>query len=96
MIAALGHALAASGRRDEARGIADQLIDLRTRRYVSAYSVAAVYSGLDEKDRALEWLQKAFEERSWSLALAAADPDMDPLRPDPRFPETTRRLGLSP
>jgi TolB-like protein/Tfp pilus assembly protein PilF len=95
MIAALGHVLAASGRRAEARGIADQLIDLRNRRYVSAYSVAAVYSGLDEKDRAFEWLRKALEERSWSLALAGVDPDMDPLRSDPRFSELLRKLGLA-
>jgi eukaryotic-like serine/threonine-protein kinase len=96
MIAALGHALAASGRRDEARGIADQLIVLRNRRYVSAYSVAAVYSGLAEKDRAFEWLQKALEERSWSLAFVAVDPDMDPLRSDPRLAELIQKLGLAP
>jgi hypothetical protein len=94
MTASLGHVFAVSGRRSEALGVIERLKELMKQRYVSAYSLATVYAGLEEKDRAFEWLQKAFEERSWYVALLGVEPHMDPLRSDPRFVDLIRRLGL--
>ena len=61
MLALLGHAYAASGKTVEARQILAELHELQTRRYVSPYTVAAIYTGLGDKDQAFKWLEKAFE-----------------------------------
>ena len=72
----------------------DQLETLSQRRYVSAYGFATIYAGLGEKEPALEWLQKAYEERSWGLAFIRVEPDMDSLRLDTRFQDIVRRMNF--
>ncbi|MGH2396099.1 MAG: TPR end-of-group domain-containing protein [bacterium] len=52
------------------------------------------YTGLGDKERALEWLEKAFEDRSWEMIRLKIDPRLDPLRADPRFQDMLRRMGL--
>jgi tetratricopeptide (TPR) repeat protein len=89
-----GVALARAGRIEEARAEADRLIELSNGRYVPAYDIASVYAALGDPDRAFEWLDRAFEERSSLLASIRADPVMDPLRGDPRYQEVERRLNL--
>jgi len=54
--------------------------------------MAGIYAGMDEKDKAFEWLERAYEQRDWmTLKL---DPFMDSLRSDPRFRDLLRRLDL--
>jgi O-methyltransferase involved in polyketide biosynthesis len=55
---------------------------------------ALVYIGLDEKDQAFEWLDKAFEERSEMLPWLKIAAEYDSLRADPRFLKLLRRVGL--
>jgi len=89
----LGHALAVSGAPLEAHKIVDQMESLRARRYVPASFIAVVYVGLDNRDRAFEWFEKACAERSlhsWILP----DPRLDQIRTDPRFNQLMRRMGL--
>jgi len=93
-IADLGHAYAVSGHRAEARKQLQKLDELATRRYVSSFPRALIYVGLGENDRALEWLERAFQERSRGLAKLKADPRLDPLRGDKRFRDLLRRVGL--
>jgi len=63
-------AYAVSGHRAEARKSLQDLEQLAKRRYVSSYSRALIWAGLREKDRAMECLQRAFDERSsWSVKL---------------------------
>jgi hypothetical protein len=83
-----------SGRKDEARKVLNELKQLARKRYVSAYDF--IYVGLDEKDLAFTWLEKAYEERSWALSNIKAEPRMDSLRSDPRFQDLLRRFGLPP
>jgi TolB-like protein/Tfp pilus assembly protein PilF len=95
-LGALGYAYAMAGRRTDALKVLDQLNELSTQRYVPAFSRAIIYTGLGDKDRAIEWLGKAVEERSsliviWSPSTFAA---WDPLRSDPRFQDLLRRMGL--
>jgi hypothetical protein len=52
--------------------------------------------GLGEKDRAFEWLRKAYEERSDHLLSIGVDPVYEPLRSDPRYIELLRGIGLAP
>jgi tetratricopeptide (TPR) repeat protein len=90
----LGYAYGLSGHRAEAVEVLRQLERLSKRRYVSPYSMALVYVGLGERDRAFESLDKAFAEHS-NLLLDLNDPGpMDSLRSDPRFADLKRRVGL--
>ena len=64
--------------------------------YVSPYAIAMVYAGLGERDGAFEWLEKAFEVRDeWLVRLRIA-PELSNIRPDPRYVELLRRVGLAP
>ena len=82
------------GKRGEALKILDELKQLSKRRYVAAYSVAAVYAGLGEKEQAFAWLEKAAEERSAMLPFVRVRPWFDPLRSDPRFQDLLRRMNF--
>jgi tetratricopeptide (TPR) repeat protein len=90
---ALAYAYATSGRRNEALEV---LNDLKTRLnngFSNASEIALIYVGLDEKDQALTWLEKAYGERFNPSVLIR--PCFDPLRSDPRFQDLLRRIGLS-
>jgi len=95
-LAALGHAYAVSGQTIEAQNVLAQLKESSEKRYVSPYSIATIYAGLGEKDQAFRWLERAYEERSGWLIWLRAEPVSDPLRPDPRFQDLLRRIGLPP
>jgi serine/threonine protein kinase/Flp pilus assembly protein TadD len=96
MIAALGHAYASSGLRDEALKIIEQLkVLIAQQRYVSPYSIALIYAGLGEKDLAFEWLDRAYNERDESYIHLKVDPRLDDLRSDPRFTERLQLIKLA-
>jgi eukaryotic-like serine/threonine-protein kinase len=96
MIAALGHAYAIFGKRAEAEKILDQLNELITRqRYVSPYSMALVYAGLNDKDKAFAWLERAYNERDEAFIHLKVDPRLDPLRADARFNNWLALLKLA-
>jgi FimV-like protein len=63
--------------------------------YVAALTIAEAYIDLGDKDKALEWLNKAYEEHSPNLYTIAISPSWDPLRDDPRFQDLLRRIGLA-
>ena len=102
MLALLGHAYAASGKTTEARHVLSELHDLsesqgaETRSYVSPYTVAAIYTGLGEKDQAFKWLERAYEERDVWLMNLKVDPVFAKLRSDKRFQDLLTRAGLRP
>lgn len=92
--AALGHGLAISGQRDEGQKVIAELQEKAKRRYVSPYDIAAIYAGLGEKEQALAWLEKAYDDRSGWLALwLKVDPKFDCLRSDLRFSDLLQRIG---
>lgn len=96
MLALLGHAYAASGKTAEARQVLADLHDLETRRYVSPYTVAAIHTGLGDKDQAFKWLERAYEERDVWLMNLKVDPVFAKLRSDKRFQDLLTRAGLRP
>lgn len=61
----------------------------------SVFDMAEIYSQLGDKDRAFGWLEKAFEERTYTMMYLKVAPNLDPLRADPRFTELLRRVGLA-
>ena len=61
----------------------------------SLYQIAATYAGLGEKDRAFEWLEKAYDERSDWLVNLKVEQRFEGLRSDPRFADLLRRYAPS-
>jgi tetratricopeptide (TPR) repeat protein len=89
----LGHGLGVSGARAEGQKVLEEMLGLSQRRYVPPDYIAVVYEGLGERDRALQWFEKACAERSmngWILP----DPQLDQIRTEPRFKKLMRRMGL--
>lgn len=80
------------------RNLVRKTLDLYTQiaeeQYVSPLSFAFLYTGLDEKEKAFEWLEKAYEERSSWLVFLKTDPAFDRLRSDRRFSELVQKIGI--
>ena len=93
-MALLGYAYGVAGKKDEARRILDDLLKRSRNESVAALSIAEVYIGLGDKDRAFEWLEKAIDQRDLNLTLKW-DSLYDPLRSDPRYLRMLRRMKLT-
>jgi TolB-like protein/class 3 adenylate cyclase len=91
LMGSLGYAYAASGKRQEAEKLIDELSH---RPYPPPDTIAIIYLGLGDKDRALEWLGKAYQDRSYNLIFLKVDHSWDPLRLNPRFIELLKKVGL--
>jgi tetratricopeptide (TPR) repeat protein len=92
----LGYALAKSGKREEARGLLDELLKMSDERYVPPYHIALIYNGLDERDKTLSWLERAYEQRDPKMVFLKVEPKWNNLRGDPRFQDLLRRVGFTP
>src|SRR5262245_50861425 len=90
----LAHGYARAGRRNEALKLLRELEALSRRERVSPVYIARIYSGLGDRDRAITWLQKAYDEHSDHVLSIGVDPAYDPLRSDPRFIKMLRGIGL--
>jgi serine/threonine-protein kinase len=90
----LAHAYAVFGKKQEALHLLAELQEMSKRQFVPSWVFANVYVGLGDKDRAFEWLDKAYEERPGDLTNIKVAPTMKPLRSDPRYQELLLRLGL--
>jgi serine/threonine protein kinase/tetratricopeptide (TPR) repeat protein len=94
MRAALAHSYGKAGRTKEALQILDDLTKLANHKYVASHFFAGIHIGLGENNRALEYLEKSYEEHSHWLIYLHIDPSMDDLRNDPRFQDLLMRVGL--
>jgi tetratricopeptide (TPR) repeat protein len=91
----LGHAYAVTGNHTAAQKMLREMLALAEHKHVDAFSVALVYAGLGERDHALDWLENACDNHSgWLTQMARNDPRLDGLRPDLRFQNILRRMGL--
>lgn len=94
-VASLAHAYAATGRKAETQKILRQWLRQSQTSFVSPYMIATVYASLGDKDKAFEYLEKAYQIRSTDLPyFLRADLRLDTLRPDPRFQDLLRRMNL--
>ena len=91
-----GYTYAVSGKRDDALAIVEELKSAAAADDDALIRIAQVFVGLDDKDRAFEWLEKAYQRRSSWLRALKPDFIYDPLRSDPRFKDLLRRVGLPP
>lgn len=61
---------------------------------IDAYTIAEVYSALDEKDEAFKWLEKTYQDRLSTMFQLKTDPFLDNLRSDPRFEDYLKKAGF--
>src|SRR6266436_5398283 len=72
----------------------DGLTELSKHSYVSSYSIAESYMRVGEKQKAFEWLDKAYEEHDSGLVSVAVEPMFEPIRTDARFKDIVKRMKL--
>ena len=84
-----------TGQQVEARRALEKLQHLNRRRQMDPAAIALAYVGMDNKDEAFAWLEKAYSEHSNTLTALKVDPIYDPLRGDPRFQNLLHRVGLA-
>jgi serine/threonine protein kinase/tetratricopeptide (TPR) repeat protein len=90
----LANACAVAGRRPEALDVLEELKRRRDRQYVSPWGLASIYARLGDTERALEWLERAFDEHDSTLVWLKVHPRFDGLRDQPRFLEILKKIGL--
>ena len=94
-LASLAHLHAVSGNAAKARRILEELSTMSRQRYISPYFPAAIYAGLQKKEDALQWLERAHRERAYWLISIQVNPWFDGLRQEPRFQDLQNRLGFT-
>jgi TolB-like protein/Tfp pilus assembly protein PilF len=93
-LAHLGWAYGAAGRTDEARAVLSELDERRQGGYVRALYSSVVHTGMGEKEQALDWLERAYDEHDMWMAFLRVDSLFDPLRSEPRFVALLEKVGL--
>jgi len=93
-LAELGDSHAAAGNKTEASQILEELQELSKSKYVMAYWMTLIYTGLKQTDRAFQSLERAYQEKSPMLAFLRIDPRLEPLHSDKRFEDHLSRLRL--
>ena len=92
--ASIAHVFARQGNRPAAEKVLEEMLASAKSRYVSAYDIAVVHAGLEEKERTFEWLEKAFQEHSALMLYMSSDPRLRSLRQEPAFRDLLGRMGL--
>ena len=90
----LGEAYGEAGRVDEARQILAQLLERARTHYVAPYHIAYVYTGLGEWDRAMDYVEQAYQDRGGAVYGVKGSFLFAPLRPHPRFQALLKRMNL--
>ena len=94
VLATLGYAYAVAGERQKAQQVMTELHARSKGAYVSPYFLAVISAGLGDKKPALDYLEKAEQERQPYLILMDVEPVFSSVRDDPRFDALLRRIGL--
>src|SRR5881275_1576061 len=90
----LGYAYAVSGDRAKAEQALRELEELAKRQYVSPTAFVTIYLGLGEKEKALDSLEKAYEEQDSACWYLKIDQIYDSVRNEPRFQAILKKVGL--
>ena len=93
-LAALGHVHASSGNASAAKNILDTLAVVNKQEPVSPFFFALVYAGLNDKQKALEWLENSYKEKSGSVRYLKMEPRLQHLRNEPRYTALMKKIGL--
>ena len=90
----LGQAYGMCGRRSEAQQILQALMAKSKDQYVGSVNIARIYAGLGDRNRAFEYLDRAYRKYASEWPFHLVDPMWDSLRSDPRFVALLKRVGL--
>ncbi len=90
----LGYAYAVAGQHDKAEGILEQILARSLRGFLSPEILAGLYCGLDDRERAMDWLEKAYAARAPGLVYVGVDAVYDSLRSEKRFQALLHKLQL--
>src|SRR3989454_1749836 len=93
-VSALGYVLARTGRRKEAEDVLAGLAAREQTGYVSPVAFATLHLGLAQWPQALEWAERAYDERRGWLAYLKVNPIVDPVREHPRFQGLLQKIKL--
>jgi TolB-like protein/Tfp pilus assembly protein PilF len=91
-LAGLAQAHAVAGDKVAMQNLVKEL-DERGQRYVSPYNIARIYGAIDDKQRAFEWLERAYLEHNPDLIELTREPSFSSLRSDAKFRELVQRIG---
>jgi serine/threonine-protein kinase len=95
-IAAMKAAFASGGWKGFLRNRLNRMLEQEKHRYVTQWPIAVHYALLGEREQALTRLQRAVEDRNFSVGSLNVEPAWDSYRADPRFVALVRRVGLTP
>ena len=90
----LGYVHGKAGNRDKALALIKEIKESSVKADSDSYNIAAIYAGLGDKEQAFVWLDRSFQERSYSMASFRSDIFFESLRDDPRFKAMLKRLNL--
>jgi adenylate cyclase len=91
----LGYAYAISGNRSKAEQILRELQQMAKRQYVSSTAFADILLGLGEKEKALDWLEKSYQDQESACWYLKVDPIYDRVRNEPRFQALVQKVFAS-
>src|SRR5467141_715563 len=89
----LGYAYAISGDRPKAEQMLRELEEMAKRQYVSSTAFAMIYLGLGEKEKALDWLDKSYQDQESACWYLTVEPIYDSVRNEPRFQALLKKVG---
>jgi serine/threonine-protein kinase len=90
----LGNVYALAGKTDEAIDVLTNLEELLKQGYSVNYDIAYIHFGLGDRDKAFEYLERAYEEKENGMESLKVDPSLDNLRSDPRYKSLIKRMNL--
>ena len=96
MLGLLGFVYASEGKKTKASEVLNRLIRMSEQRYVSGLDIAGIYLSLGDRERAFQWLEKAWQDREPMLIMLKVTPIYAPLRSDPRYNKLLKKVGLTP
>ena len=94
-LALIGYTHALADSRADANRVLRELTSASRHSYVPPYYIALVHNGLSQPNEALDWLERAYEERDVRMVFLGVDPAWDSLRGLPRFKGLLKQMNLS-
>ena len=88
----LGYAYAISGDRPKAEQMLRELEEMAKRQYVNSTAFADIHLGLGEKEKALDWLEKSYQDQESACWYLKVDPIYDSVRNEPRFQAVVEKI----